>query len=66
MAKATAEHRIMVCRRVWLPSRLALHNIGTVLGPTSGAKGTVPLSTRQPRQGPECQRGALFRSFTVQ
>ena len=38
----------------------ALNHIGTVLGPTSGAKGTVPLSTREPRRGPECQMWALF------
>ena len=33
----------------------ALHHIGTVLGPTSGAKGAVPLSSREPRRGPVCQ-----------
>ena len=47
MAKATAEHRIMVCRRVWLPS--ASPHRWSVLGPTSGAKGTAPLSTRELR-----------------
>ena len=38
----------------------ALDHIGTVLGPTSGAKGTVPLSTQEPRRGPECQTWALL------
>ena len=42
MAKATAEHRIM--NFVVEYGSQALHHIGTVLGPTSGAKGTVPLS----------------------
>ena len=52
----------MVCRRVWLEyGSRALNHIGTVLGPTSGAKGGVPLSTREPRRGPECQMWALFR-----
>ena len=32
-----------------------------MLGRTSGAKGTVLLSTREPRRGPECQIWALFR-----
>ena len=46
MAKATAEHRIMVVVEY---GSQALDHIGTVLGPTSGAKGTVPLSTQEPR-----------------
>ena len=38
----------------------ALDHIGTVLEPTSGAKGTVPLSTQEPRRGAESQMWALF------
>ena len=40
----------------------ALDHIGTVLGPTSSAKGTAPLSTvsQEPRRGPESQMWAPF------
>ena len=60
MAKATAEST-----GSWFVVEYgsqALDHIGTVLGPTSGAKGTVPLSTREPRRGPECQMWAQNQS----
>ena len=68
VTKHVCEHRIMWFRDVdtfWLPQWTvqALHHIGTVLGPTSGAKEGGRSTKHTPESGgavPSVKHGSLF------